>query len=165
MIAGAFALCALLLGALSLRHARWSHVATYLGSIACVAAGLWFAMGSPRPVWFGHKPGITILAMAYSEGQWITFLTRDGAAIPVLYILPWSEQKAAQAQQAMQAAKQAHTTVRWGAPHGGRGADGQRGTGTAGHSNGSGGASAGGGVGNAFSLAPHHALPPKEATQ
>lgn len=165
MIPAAFALSALLLGALALRHGRWFHVASYLGSIVCVACGIWFAMGAPRPTWFGHKPGIVVLAMAYSEGNWLAYWTRDGDAQPVAFVMPWSEQKAAEARQALQAAKQAHTTVRWGAPHGGGVSAAERGHGTAKEANGGGGASNGGGSGNHFTLAPHHALPPKEGVQ
>lgn len=163
MIATAFSLAALLLGALALRRGNWRHVIVYVGSVTCVAAGLWFAMGSPRPAWFGHRDGIRVVAIVYSEGQWIAVWTQDGTAPPVAFVLPWDERLAAQAQAALRAARQTHGEVRWGAAHAaGSGPSGQaRGTRHAG-SNGSGAAGASG-TPNSFHVLPHHPPTPKEA--
>ena len=155
MIPATFALAALLLGALSLRHGTWRHAAAYLASVSCIALSIWFAFGTPRPAWLGHKPGITLLAMSYQEGSWIAFWTRDANGVPVAYIEPWSELTAAQAQAVMKAAAEAHGTAQWGAPRGGSQGGGQRGgEGT--------GASGVGGAPNQFRVAPHSPLPPKE---
>ena len=162
MIAASFALAALLLGALSLRHARWSHALAYVASVVCVAVGLWFALGTPRPVWLWHKPGIRVLALAYSEGQWIVIFTQDGTHLPVTWKLPWNERQAAAAQRALRAARRAHGTVRWGRAPQGHGVPGQA---PAGHGTGrsGGGAAPGAGGSSPFVVAPHAALPMKVA--
>ncbi len=166
VIAAAFSLVALILAALSLRHARWPHVAAYVASVACIAVGLWFAMGTPRPVWLGHKPGIRVLALAYSEGQWIAVWTQDGTQPPIAWVLPWSERQAAAAQRALRAARRAHGTVRWGKPaHDAGAGHGAPGRGPAGHGAGrsGGGAAPGSGGSSPFLVAPHAALPLKVA--
>ena len=161
MTAASFAVAALLLGALALRQARWPHALAYVGSVACIALGLWFALGTPRPAWLGHKPGIRVLAIAYAEGQWIAVWTQDGTQPPIAWVLPWSEQQAAAAQRALRAARQAHGTVRWGGAPQGHGGSGQaragRGTTHAG------GAAPGIGGSSPFVVAPHPQSAPKVA--
>ncbi|MDE2472590.1 MAG: hypothetical protein KGL35_28645 [Bradyrhizobium sp.] len=125
----------------------------------CIALGLWFALGTPRPAWLGHKAGIRVLALAYSEGQWIAVWTQDGTQPPIAWVLPWSERQAAAAQRALRAARQAHGTVRWGNARGGHGGAGHA---HGGHGTGhSGGAAPGIGGGGAFVVAPHAPLGPK----
>lgn len=114
MIAVAIGLAALLLGVASISGARWRHALAYCGSIGLVVVAVVSATGQPRPAWLGHKPGIALLGMTLDEGRAIYVWTRDGDAAPVAYALPWDEQTAAAAQNALQRAAAAHTQARWG---------------------------------------------------
>ncbi len=155
MIPATFALAALLLGAVALRHARWLHVAAYVASVVCVVVAIVSALGAPRPAWLGHKPGLTVLALTYQEGSWIALWTQHGHDAPVAYVLPWYEITAAQAEQAMRQAQQQHSTMQWGKPAHGQGNGSKQGAGHGASASGAAGAS------NTFHVAPISPLPPK----
>ena len=129
MIALAVGVAALLLAVASINGARWRHALAYCGSVALVIVAVVAATGQPRPEWFGHKPGIVLLAMTLDEGHAIYVWTQDGDAPPVAYALPWDEQAAADAQNALQQAAAAHTQARWGGTQGGGSVAGYAGNG------------------------------------
>jgi hypothetical protein len=161
VIAASVGLAALLLAIASLNRARWRHALAFCGSIGLMVVAIVAAMGQPRPAWLGHKPGIALLGMTLDEGHAIYLWTRDGDAPPIAYALPWSEKTAADAQQAMQQAKQGHTQAHWGGqPQSGESSNAQMAG--KGHGN-QGGASVRGAIhaAAAFYAAPPSGLPPK----
>lgn len=165
MIAASVGVAALLLAIASLNHARWRHALAFCGSVSLMVFAIVAATGQPRPAWLGHKSGVVLLGMTLDEGHAIYLWTRDGDDPPIAYSLPWNEQTAADAQDAMQKAKARHTQARWGGkPGSARDAAAAAGDRHPGHKDGPGGTARDAMYTAAgFYAPPPPALPPKTA--
>ncbi|MGH7102903.1 MAG: hypothetical protein ACREFJ_10955 [Acetobacteraceae bacterium] len=118
-----FAAAALVAGAASLfAAAAWVRAGAYAGLVAAMLALWWVALGHPRPALFGVPSG-TVAGYALDEPRAIDVQVRPpGGGAPVTWALPWSEQVAAQLEEAAaEAKKEGRPLAMRGRRSGGRG--------------------------------------------
>jgi hypothetical protein len=98
---------ALFLAVSILPRAGWRHAISFCACLLIVPLSVVVALGQPRPMWTVFTPvgkGHVVGAVFDEPAHIFLWVQRDGEP-PVSYALPWSEQQAAQLQEAMQAAK------------------------------------------------------------
>lgn len=101
-----FAGIALILGGyLTLRHPHWVSVALFLSLLLSVPEMILGSLGNPKPLWAGCglTKESTVLGYSLVEGRAI-YLWIDTDSAPLSCQLPWSEQQAAQINDADQRA-------------------------------------------------------------